>query len=249
MTILKIFIFILALAAGSAFGSRRSPRDRKFATKRVLRRSSGVGLCEESELVEVSDLCVRVFFGEASLNPFKGINLNRLRQEQYIDLSNKLEAGRSSLFKVRSKGKIVGFAEVSLVDNLKYLGEGIQVVPTRPLLSNLAVAEDSRGRGLGTTLVDACEAQAKTWGFSEMVLQVDEANERARRFYQSRGYVDLYCDRAARSYNANGLFLSAVPTARVTMRKILVDPPRSKDISPASWLQGIGRKLFGEAFG
>ena len=52
----------------------------------------------------------------------------------------------------------------------------------------LWVREDQRGRGLGTTLMDAAEEEAKVRGCSRMVLSTHTFQ--APDFYRGRGYVE-----------------------------------------------------------
>lgn len=55
-----------------------------------------------------------------------------------------------------------------------------------PYVASIAVAPEARGRGLGTTLLDAAEARdpAARW----MFLCVSDFNTRARALYERRGY-------------------------------------------------------------
>jgi ribosomal protein S18 acetylase RimI-like enzyme len=53
------------------------------------------------------------------------------------------------------------------------------------VLSNLAVRETSRGQGLGKLLCDRSAVTARAWGFSEMMLLVEEANVPAYKLYQA----------------------------------------------------------------
>jgi GNAT superfamily N-acetyltransferase len=55
-------------------------------------------------------------------------------------------------------------------------------------LSNLAVREGCRRRGVARLLLEASEQQALAWGFREMYLHVMADNMRARQLYQTMGY-------------------------------------------------------------
>jgi len=209
----------------------------------------------EEDLEAAADLCVDIFFGRPGMNPFRSSNLARLQNEQLADLEGKYEAGGTTFFKVAEGGTLVGFAELTISRTMKYLGGGIPDADARPVLANLAVSEDFRRRGVGSVLVRACEAEAWGQGYREVVLQVEEDNERARTFYAARGYDDVYCDRAARRYDASGLFLSNVRTSRLTLRKVLSGdrlPPNQ--IGPgiaeaAKSLVGGLRAIFGRSEG
>lgn len=59
-----------------------------------------------------------------------------------------------------------------------------------PYLRLLAVASTAAGRGIGTALLDACEA----WAFEradDLFLLVSDDNEDARGFYERRGFVAI----------------------------------------------------------
>ncbi len=50
------------------------------------------------------------------------------------------------------------------------------------------MSASARGRGLGKKLCGAAEAQARAWGFGEMLLLVEAGNAPAKALYQSLGY-------------------------------------------------------------
>jgi ribosomal protein S18 acetylase RimI-like enzyme len=189
---------------------------------------------DESDLTAAAELCVQCFFGEARFSPLKASHLRQLCKEQRADLAAKLDKPDvSSLFCLRTAadeaGEFVGVVEVSLSPAFVFLGPGeAQSERGRPLLSNLAVDPRYRGRGLGRALTEACENEAVTWGFSEIVLQVDEDNSGARAFYESVGYREVFQDRSARRYNADGLWLSSERTARCTLCKDLTSLVESR---------------------
>jgi ribosomal protein S18 acetylase RimI-like enzyme len=54
-------------------------------------------------------------------------------------------------------------------------------------LISLAVAPDARGRGLGTALMDAVDAELERRGVRDLEVAVMAGNDRARRFYERRG--------------------------------------------------------------
>ena len=56
-------------------------------------------------------------------------------------------------------------------------------------LENIAVAADSRRRGLGRTLLDQLLRQAEDSGAEFVFLEVRESNQPARRLYEGAGFV------------------------------------------------------------
>ena len=54
-------------------------------------------------------------------------------------------------------------------------------------LISLAVAVDARGRGIGSALMDAVDAELARRGVRDLEVAVMAGNDRARRFYERRG--------------------------------------------------------------
>jgi ribosomal protein S18 acetylase RimI-like enzyme len=59
-------------------------------------------------------------------------------------------------------------------------------------LAALSVAPGEREHGVGTALFDAVERALLALGIKELVIGVDSVNERARRFYERRGFTIGY---------------------------------------------------------
>jgi ribosomal protein S18 acetylase RimI-like enzyme len=57
-------------------------------------------------------------------------------------------------------------------------------------VSEIATAAD--GRGAGSALMEAAEAWSRERGFRYLSLNVNDANDRARRFYEQRTYIAEY---------------------------------------------------------
>ncbi len=55
-------------------------------------------------------------------------------------------------------------------------------------LDDFSVTAAYRGRGIGTALLRAAEAYAKSLGMPAVVLHVDKSNDRAYRFYEGKGF-------------------------------------------------------------
>jgi ribosomal protein S18 acetylase RimI-like enzyme len=65
---------------------------------------------------------------------------------------------------------------------------GREVDNARFLVDGLAVAEDWRGRGLGSALIEALAAEARARGYGSMRLDVADHNDRARALYERLGF-------------------------------------------------------------
>lgn len=141
----------------------------------------------QTELEVVSDFFVKTFFLKPGDSKLRTPGLNELERDQlndWVDMfgqSRKTE--KSTLLVAKEFGKIVGTCSItaSPYANLGASGETFDprnraAFPTRdkqaivPILSNLAVARDARGRGIGEKLVKACEERAQRWGYNEVRL-------------------------------------------------------------------------------
>jgi ribosomal protein S18 acetylase RimI-like enzyme len=90
----------------------------------------------------------------------------------------------------------------------------------RPVLTNLSVRREARQLGVGSKLLELCEQHVVTeWGENEVVLEVEDDNDRAKDFYLKRGYQILFTDGTARRYDLSGLWIREVRCQRLIMRK------------------------------
>jgi ribosomal protein S18 acetylase RimI-like enzyme len=102
----------------------------------------------------------------------------------------------------------------------------------RPVLTNLSVAPSARGSGVGSALVEMCEQVVKNeWSrkYSEIVLEVEEENINAQRFYENRGYVALFSDPTSRRFDASGIILRKERTTKICYRKDLSETTKVSD--------------------
>ena len=110
-----------------------------------------------------------------------------------------------------------------------------QEMTMRPVLTNLAVSWKARKSGIGSRLVDECEKHVLTkWNLNEVVLEVEDFNNKALKFYKRRGYKVLFSDPASRRYDVTGLLLRKVRCTREIMRKPLSLQPTLIPPSPLS---------------
>ena len=79
-------------------------------------------------------------------------------------------------------GERLGFATVS--HDTHFTGEG------QAYIGELAISEETEGRGVGKTLAQACEQWAREQGYRILSLATGAANERALGFYRHMGYLD-----------------------------------------------------------
>lgn len=78
------------------------------------------------------------------------------------------------------EGRVVGNANIAPI-----VGSGSWI------LSNVAVVESQRGRGIGRALIEACMTQAWQSGADRVLLQVWERNRAALHLYQTLGFEEV----------------------------------------------------------
>ena len=88
-----------------------------------------------------------------------------------------------------AEGRVVGSA-------------GAWVILDESHITNIAVAEEERGRGVGRMLTEALMQYISNLGAAYATLEVRVSNERAQRLYKSLGFVSV--GKRKRYYEDNG---------------------------------------------
>jgi len=133
-------------------------------------------------------------------------------------------------------GDVVGFVEVTKKPYGLGSSDGLgsvkgQAEPLRPFLTNLSVGQTARCSGVGTRLLERCEREVKDrWNMNEIVLEVEEDNQKALSFYKKRGFDVLYENPASRRYDLNGLWLRQLRCSRYVMRKAPLQKSTDSDV-------------------
>jgi ribosomal protein S18 acetylase RimI-like enzyme len=101
-------------------------------------------------------------------------------------------AGATRRANLRTAGLLFGWYGPALLARLPRLaraGKSMDsLAPNDFYLSHIAVLPGQRGRGAGRELLLAVEARARTQGARRLLLDVEEHNDGARRFYDRLGY-------------------------------------------------------------
>lgn len=97
--------------------------------------------------------------------------------------------------------------------------------PQQMYLSNLAVREGCRRRGVARKLLTASEQLALEWGFRELYLHVMADNRRARQLYQQMGYQ-------VQQVETTLLSLVNARPQRLLMKKVVSPRQVSSPMSP-----------------
>lgn len=79
-------------------------------------------------------------------------------------------------------GERLGFATVS--HSQHFTGQ------PQAYIGELATSESAEGRGVGSSLVEACEQWAREQGYTILVLSTGAGNTRALRFYEHLGFQE-----------------------------------------------------------
>jgi ribosomal-protein-alanine N-acetyltransferase len=98
-------------------------------------------------------------------------------------ISQSIELFPTSCFVADYQGEVVGF----LIGSLQPVDEGFY-----GHVSNLAVAERCRRRGVGHLLLKRSERQFLLEGALGVQLEVRESNARGRNFYKKEGYEEVF---------------------------------------------------------
>ncbi|KAL7479310.1 hypothetical protein ACHAW6_005045 [Cyclotella cf. meneghiniana] len=116
-------------------------------------------------------------------------------------------------------GEIIGYCEV--IEKNFGLGGKFRSGKPLPYLANLSVSKKSRKSGVGSELLNACEEVVQDWnaGHTVIVLQVEEDNTDAIRFYKKRGWEFVYADPTCRRYDTSGFFLKESRITKYAMMK------------------------------
>ncbi|KAL3793350.1 hypothetical protein HJC23_003860 [Cyclotella cryptica] len=147
-----------------------------------------------------------------------GKNPKYVKENDYIFNEDQLSNNEGSQTKL-ILGDIIGYCEV--IEKNFGLGGKFRSGKPRPYLANLSVSKKSRQSGVGSELLNACEEVVQEWkaGHTAIVLQVEEDNTDAIRFYKKRGWEFVYADPTCRRYDTSGFFLKESRITKYAMVK------------------------------
>jgi ribosomal protein S18 acetylase RimI-like enzyme len=106
------------------------------------------------------------------------------------------------------------FVEISLAKAVRVLGLKAyalaifrfvmifnKVFPTQAHIQSLAVIDKERGKGIGTKLLHFAIEDSRLNGFSQVKLEVADANNRARRLYERTGFTETKVQKIPYPFN------------------------------------------------
>ena len=119
-----------------------------------------------------------------------------------------------------AKNELMGVCaiEVEKIPDTGRTGKGPIIAP---LMSNVAVGQQFRRRGIAEDLVKEVEEIArKDWGYNEVYLYVEQRNKAAVNLYQKLGYRKIWVDNTSRTMVPTVLGgWESTPTLLVCMKK------------------------------
>lgn len=136
------------------------------------------------------DLWLQLHHHHARVGPQSGAFTDdetswRIRSASYREW---LADPRSFLLLARQGGQLAGYALVRVMESGADLRDSWRVPDVVAELETLIVAEEIRGRQLGTRLLDAVDAELDRLGIDELIVGLIPGNEGALRLYERRGF-------------------------------------------------------------
>jgi ribosomal protein S18 acetylase RimI-like enzyme len=111
------------------------------------------------------------------------------RREQYLEWLGEGSARMLVAVQAGDEGAPpAGYAVLSVKPSMASWDVGSQVGE----LETLVVAEEARGEGIGTLLIEACRERLRAQGIRYWNVAVVEANEGATRLYERAGFKPFY---------------------------------------------------------
>ncbi|MFE4108046.1 GNAT family N-acetyltransferase [Almyronema epifaneia] len=142
------------------------------------------------DLNQLADILVASFYPQTGWMYFV---YPLLRLGIYEDLKHRFRSqpARYACFAVQSAEATLS-SEQPVIGTVELSCRPAQVWPFSltkyPYVSNLAVHQQFRRRGVARQLLQACEQTARSWGFRSLYLHVMEDNQQARHLYTKMGY-------------------------------------------------------------
>eukprot|EP00438_Fugacium_kawagutii_P016784 Skav217462 [mRNA] locus=scaffold1405:78226:79233:+ [translate_table: standard] len=127
-----------------------------------------------------------------------------------------------------------------VLPNTQYDG-GKQTV-LRPVMADLAVSSECRGRGVGRKLVEKLEEVVREWGYDELVLFVEATNFQARGVYERLNYRLAGIRPAETTFfldkSGGGRRVAERKTVALLLRKSLKPFPQGS-LENVNWFAGL----------
>ena len=185
-----------ALAAATAGNVTGRPAESVRPRDVKLKDNGNVSIAAmtEEDCVDGTKLIMELFF---KVRPQDFLAKDRLKAEQAERVYGGLvqgvvESEDRLLLAAKVGGKLVGVAEVSLPGGARFGAEKFEpkAPGDAPYVSDVAVAPNQRGRGIGKALLRACEAAVVAKGCGAMYLHTKVDNDGAQALFARGGYEE-----------------------------------------------------------
>jgi ribosomal protein S18 acetylase RimI-like enzyme len=185
-----------ALAAATAGNVTGRPAESVRPRDVKLKDNGNVSIAAmtEEDCVDATKLIMELFF---KVRPQDFLAKDRLKAEQAERVYGGLvqgvvESEDRLLLAAKVGGKLVGVAEVSLPGGARFGSEKFEpkAPADAPYVSDVAVAPNQRGRGIGKSLLRACEAAVVAKGCAAMYLHTKVDNDDALALFEKGGYAE-----------------------------------------------------------
>lgn len=113
---------------------------------------------------------------------FDGIEFEPLRARRALEQMIREDHGRA--WTVQLEGQTVGYVIVLFGFSLEYGGRVLEI-------DELFIQSEFRGHGLGRSILEFVEAQARKVGAVLLTLETESDNEKAQAFYGKHGFTEL----------------------------------------------------------
>lgn len=145
---------------------------------------------EQSDMVQVRDCLIELQDFERTLDP--RMPAGRDIADEYIpQMLHRCIACKGAVLIADVDGEVAGYATIlTKVTSDELEDGGIEY----GLVSDLVIARDFRGQGLGRKLLQAAESHARAANVSWLRIGVLAGNESAQNLYKSMGFSDLYIE-------------------------------------------------------
>ena len=167
----------------------------KSATVSLLDKGNvQIGPLLAEDCADATELVMNLFF---KVRPQDILRKNRLKAEQSERVYQGLLDGATNakdrlMLSAKVGGILVGVAEVSMPNGSRFGAQNLtpRAPLDQPYLSDVAVATNQRGRGIGKELTRAAEDALRRLGHGKMYLHTKVDNEAAQALFTKLGYTE-----------------------------------------------------------
>jgi GNAT superfamily N-acetyltransferase len=137
---------------------------------------------EPGDAAIIADFALKLFAQQREYDPERFARLADPEGAKWF-YGSQADAEGTAVFVAEIEGKLVGFAYLQY-EELNYA----DLLEKAVRFHDLYVAEDARGSGAGSRLIEAAVDAARKFGADKLVLSVAARNEYAKAFFERSGF-------------------------------------------------------------